>query len=787
MQKTFLLVLVSLSISVLVFSSQVTVEAANPTKVVIIGGAAQTLSIYEMSKIITVQLQDSSGNPAPAKGSGEDIHLSTNSSTGNGGSFTSDSSGSSKVNIVHIPPGSDSISFYYYDLAIGLANITASASNITSASTLFNVTNAFLSFSSGGSQTICSYGISQQITCQLQNAYNNPVNIPPLESSIEVALTSNSTGGTFYSDATGNTTITKINLSPGSNSTNFYYGDLKSGSSVLTATSTVTLSTATQFHVSKSKLTIISGDSQNVNIGVISSPITIELQNSVGNALSMPTSIRSINVNLLTNSTGSQGGSFYSDGGGTTKITTVQFSSASIDKIFYYLDSTTGTALINASGTEITPAITTLSIVTPPTPTPSPTPTSTDTPTQSTPTPQPQAASTTQPRTSGSTPTSTPKPTTEPPATPITLKANFTFSYPISTSSLTILFDASRSSTGSDNITSYKWNFGDGNTTTTSTNSVTHTYYNLQSYKVELTITDSSNHQAKYDSVVSTNNNALHSTNNSTDNSWIYAVVGAIGIIAVSGFIIIKKRNTSNGNKATTKTDRLPPGFPLRQILKGTELPEACSLMITGEANVEKGLLCEQISNYYLKQNKPVIYITYDRFPSEIRNDMKIHGLNIEESEKNGNFEFIDAYSALASKQSTEKYFLRQPFSLSELGISISSAINKFNGQSAKVFLDSANPLFNKIDCEKMVQFIQDRCALIKGQNSTFIFAVGTGIIQTNIHRKLEEIVDLHIELQTNIEKGTAKRKLLLKKSRSASTDNVELFVNSLEPITMNQ
>lgn len=40
------------------------------------------------------------------------------------------------------------------------------------------------------------------------------------------------------------------------------------------------------------------------------------------------------------------------------------------------------------------------------------------------------------------------------------------------------------------NITSYLWNFGDGNTATTTTSTVTHTYSNVGTYSVTLTITD---------------------------------------------------------------------------------------------------------------------------------------------------------------------------------------------------------------------------------------------------------------------------------------------------------
>jgi len=69
--------------------------------------------------------------------------------------------------------------------------------------------------------------------------------------------------------------------------------------------------------------------------------------------------------------------------------------------------------------------------------------------------------------------------------------ATFTFSpsYPIEGETVTL--DASASTPNGGVITSYQWNFGDGNITTIATPSITHVYLSIGNYTVTLTVTDS--------------------------------------------------------------------------------------------------------------------------------------------------------------------------------------------------------------------------------------------------------------------------------------------------------
>src|SRR6266540_3057521 len=68
--------------------------------------------------------------------------------------------------------------------------------------------------------------------------------------------------------------------------------------------------------------------------------------------------------------------------------------------------------------------------------------------------------------------------------------AAFTFTPANPTPNQVITFDASTSSDPDGTIASYSWNFGDGNTTTVATATITHAYTLANNYNVVLTVTD---------------------------------------------------------------------------------------------------------------------------------------------------------------------------------------------------------------------------------------------------------------------------------------------------------
>ncbi len=103
-----------------------------------------------------------------------------------------------------------------------------------------------------------------------------------------------------------------------------------------------------------SKLAYTAGAGQSVNVGSVSSVITVQVQASNGNPV---TSGATVGL-----STSSSGGSFYSDSGGTNQITSITISSGQSSGNFYYKDANAGTPTLTASSTGLTSATTQFTI-----------------------------------------------------------------------------------------------------------------------------------------------------------------------------------------------------------------------------------------------------------------------------------------------------------------------------------------------------------------------------------------------------------------------------------------
>jgi len=247
---------------------------------------------------------------------------------------------------------------------------------------------------------------------------------------------------------------------------------------------------------------------------------------------------------------------------------------------------------------------------------------------------------------------------------------------------------------------------------------------------------------------------------------YIIPILAVIGLTALLAVVTLRRR--SNGQIASSIEPNTSQLEPVADAI-GSELPEGLSVMIVGDASSGKSVLCQQLAYRYLNQEKPCIYITYDCFPDEIRKNMKSFGWDISTHEQNGNFVFVDCYSSMASKTSQERYPVKQAFSLWELGTTISTAMTKSNQRPCRVFLDSTVPLFTRLDSAKVIEFLQDRGAQIKGNNGIFFFIVGEGTLQENLRRKLEEIVDCIIDLDVTEERDQTIRRLRVRKMRGRS------------------
>ncbi|MGD6808111.1 MAG: hypothetical protein ACQCN3_00270 [Candidatus Bathyarchaeia archaeon] len=109
------------------------IDMETGNRLVFTAGASQSVTVGTVSNIITVQVQDTNGNPITT---GATVNLSSSSG---GGGFYSDSGGTQPITSRTIPSGQSSTSFYYKDTTTGTPTLTASSTGLTPATTQFTI------------------------------------------------------------------------------------------------------------------------------------------------------------------------------------------------------------------------------------------------------------------------------------------------------------------------------------------------------------------------------------------------------------------------------------------------------------------------------------------------------------------------------------------------------------------------------------------------------------------------------------------------------------------------
>jgi PKD repeat protein/KaiC/GvpD/RAD55 family RecA-like ATPase len=239
-----------------------------------------------------------------------------------------------------------------------------------------------------------------------------------------------------------------------------------------------------------------------------------------------------------------------------------------------------------------------------------------------------------------------------------------------------------------------------------------------------------------------------------------YIIAGVVAAVCPILFFAVKRKK-NGGGKA---------GFSFIDKMFGGGIPAGSTILVLGSPGAGKSSLCQNLAHRFLDEGKACVFVSYDEPPGDVRKRMESFGWTLASFEQSNAFSFVDCYSQVAKVTSQERHYVDQPFSLTDLSITISTATDEVKTDHAKVvFLDSATSLFTKLDIQRVIRFLQDRSAKIKAIGGIFIFTLGKETIAANFANRLEEVVDGIIELDFIDAKGKRRRRIRVKKLRGQS------------------
>ena len=196
---------------------------------------------------------------------------------------------------------------------------------------------------------------------------------------------------------------------------------------------------------------------------------------------------------------------------------------------------------------------------------------------------------------------------------------------------------------------------------------------------------------------------------------------------------------------------KLKTGVTLLDDMLRGGLETGATTLVTSKPFTEATPLAYQIAYRWLNTGYPVIYLTNNKRPDIIMEDVKRYGWNLVKFKDEGMLVFVDAYTGFMGIKSKERYAVLNPYNLDEIDGTLLKAVNDV-GKRSLIIIDSLSTMldhFGEIVVEKFEEW--RRIAILNDSHILYIFVEWD--FEEGIKRRLRDRVDNIISLSP-IEKG---------------------------------
>jgi KaiC/GvpD/RAD55 family RecA-like ATPase len=199
-------------------------------------------------------------------------------------------------------------------------------------------------------------------------------------------------------------------------------------------------------------------------------------------------------------------------------------------------------------------------------------------------------------------------------------------------------------------------------------------------------------------------------------------------------------------------------------------------VVVNGNQGSGKTTLCSGLANSFLKQGDPCMFVTYDKAPAALRDQMKKMGADPSDAESQYRFLLVDGFSAQSDSFSFEPYYVEKAFDFDSIQDALIKNSSMFIGEKTKILFDSIDPVIAKVESKDFVKRLSETLDKLRDSNVTLVLTVDLSKAPKEVVKWLEDTASCVIDLDKDDSDPNGRELKVRKLNGSASKIDTETF-----------
>jgi KaiC/GvpD/RAD55 family RecA-like ATPase len=199
-------------------------------------------------------------------------------------------------------------------------------------------------------------------------------------------------------------------------------------------------------------------------------------------------------------------------------------------------------------------------------------------------------------------------------------------------------------------------------------------------------------------------------------------------------------------------------------------------VVVNGGQGSGKTTLCSGLASSFLKQGSPCMYVTYDKAPAALRDQMKKIGADPSAAESQYRFLLVDGFSAQSDSFSFEPYYVEKAFDFDSIQDALVKNSSMFIGEKTKILFDSIDQVVAKVASKDLVKRLSETLDKLRDSNATLVVTVDLSKAPKDVVKWLEDTASCVIDLDKDDSDPNGRELKVRKLNGSASKLDTETF-----------